>query len=169
MNAPQDFALTTYKPALRAMNDAMSTYLRAVARIHETALSCVGETLSLASDISKEIEAAKESNDFMQLQAKILRLWSEQSMQNWSRAWEAIVANQSEVLRYGAERTAGLGKDMAGAGASQPFAQSLDMSPLAGWFALMSAASRSMGLEPQAAVQKSAHGSASGEHARRAH
>jgi len=169
MNAAQDFAVTTYKPAMRAMSDAMTTYLRAVARINETALSCVGETLSLASDISKEIDAAKESNDLMQLQAKLVRLWSEQSMHNWSRAWEAMVANQSEMLRYGVERTAGLGKDMAGAGAAQSFAQSfaqsVDMSPLAGWLSLMTAASRSLGLEPAAPAQKSA----SAEHTRRAH
>jgi phasin family protein len=135
MSNPNDALAAACKPAMRAMTDAMIASLSGAARYHELSLKMITDSLSDAAKTAKELDAAKNAQEVLEIQAKLARVLLERTLKGWTRLMEAAGQNNADALRRGQEQLAQMGEDLRAMGGPGQEA------PAALWKSFMDAAS----------------------------
>jgi phasin protein len=115
-----DPVLQTYRPAVQMFADVLHLSLCNAARFHAQQLKLVEGALSDTAAAMKEIDAARDLRDVIEIQAKLSRRCVEAAVDGWKDLWQEAGQDQVDAIQHAQARFADLGNRFRESAISAP-------------------------------------------------
>jgi len=98
MTPPRNQLLDFYRASLRVTSDATRAYLEGSVRLRTKQLQSIDEALTTHTEVVTELNAAKDLDELVAVSRKLAEAQYQTLVAYWSGIFEAIGANQAEVM-----------------------------------------------------------------------